>query len=250
MNKRVVALIAVVACAIGLMACEEQPDLRNPGGHQGNVLEPDDAGSGPYHPYAVGKKWEYEGATQINIDYPEGYPLADTSWVDSMKTINEVLRETALEGADPIPVWEIRSTTFIADTFSSETYSYVHVDEDSAYFYDALDASEPSYVEPTEPELGDEWEYIDEMSSDTIRYEVVAAAAEANGYAPCLKIKVTPPDVAIYTGFEYFQYLAKEEGLVLQTVNALMIVPLGEDGLMIMTMSSILRLIGNSGIEE
>lgn len=253
MERRIVTTIFTVTLLICLVSCEEQLDLRNPGGQKQTPQGFEGAGSGPYHPFALGKMWEYEGIIVSSTDYPEGFGISDTSWYIKTRDISEVLRETELAGDTSIAVWEVKTTHYENDTFYSDDYYYVHVDEDSAYYYHALYDSLPMSVSPAEPGLGDEWIQVFQMSdtsSDTIRYTVVADDVEANGYSPCLKIEVTFPNTEMFAEFYQFQYWAKDQGSVFSTLHEKMIFDMGEDGEIVFTIDDTVRLTKSLGIEE
>ncbi len=253
MERRIVTLITAFILLICLADCEEQLDISNPGGQKQIPQGFEGAGSGPYHTFALGKKWEYEGIIHESIDYPEGLGVADTSWTEKTRDISEVIRETELTGTLPVLVWEVKTSHYLNDTFNFDDYYYVHVDVDSAYFYDEIYDSVPVSVSPAKLGLGDEWIQVFQLSdtaTDTIKYKVIADNVEANGYSPCLKIEVTFPNTEMFAEYEQFQYWAKNEGSVLSTIHQKMIYDLGEEGQMIITIEDTIRLLGDLGIVE
>ncbi|TKJ40202.1 hypothetical protein CEE36_09715 [candidate division TA06 bacterium B3_TA06] len=246
MKKALLIAVALIL-AVGFIACQDEfGGIRNTG--ESKILEPMGAGSSPYFPYEEGKTWNYETITNDEIDYPDDFPMEDTSWTDTFTYVSEVIRETELTGSNPLPVWEIR-------TISSEgppAFSYSHVGQDSAYIYDEISDSETGTVFPSIPELGDAWEiYTVADSADTHRtyYNVIEDDVEANGYTDCLKIEVMPEWVEDFDEYENFQYWAWDEGVVMTTLWMMMKIPAVEDTT-IYTFEGETRLIKGPGIEE
>jgi hypothetical protein len=247
--KRASLVAVALILALGFIACQDEFGIRNAG--ESKTLEPDGAGSSPYFPYEVGRKWNYEGHYTMTEDYPEGWE-GDTTLITNAISSTEVIRETQLTGPNPLPVWELK-TTYASEYYDTTYYLYERIEGDSAYVYEHIDDSEPWHVYPSEPQLGDTWEtYMVDGAGDTIitSYEVIADNAEVNGYANCLMIQVTPDWVYPYDEYEQFSYWAKGEGEVLNTLYMLMIIDMGEDGEIVITTEGETKLIKGPGIEE
>jgi hypothetical protein len=252
MERRFI-IISAFALLISLAACEEQMDISNPGGQKQLQQRSEGAGSSPYFPFALGKKWEYEGIIHESIDYPDSLGILDTSWTMKTRAISEVMRETQLTGGTPLQVWEVKTSNFTNDTLVTDDYYYAHVTKDSTYMYDELSDSEPMWVSPAEPKLGDQWMQVFQMSdsvADTIEYNVIADNVSANGYSPCLEIKITNLYMETFGEFDEYDYWAKGEGSVLTTLHQKMVNDFGEEGQMIIIVEDTIRLKKGLGVEE
>lgn len=245
--RKVLVIGVALILTLGFIGCEDEfGGIKNAG--ENKILEPMGAGSSPYFPYEEGKKWNYEHIYTNTYDYPDEFPDEDTSWTDTFTYVSEVIRETELTGSNPLPVWEIRTTP----SEGEPSYSYTHIDEDSAYIYDEISDSETGTVFPSIPELGDAWEiYTVADSADTHRtyYNVIADDAEANGYTDCLKIEVMPEWVEDFDEYENFQYWAWDEGGVLYTFRYVTKIGFEEDTTVV-TLEGETRLIKGPGIKE
>lgn len=178
-------------------------------------------GKSPYFPLAEGNKLEYEGTQTTTMDYPEGeYMPADTSWAWDVSAVTEVIGETTLPGNDEMKVWEVKSTS-VVDTFTTESTSYVKVENDSIYTYDKDGVLSSTY--PADPKVGDTWK------QGTINFKVEADGKEANGYTGCLEISMTPDDISGYDTYSSLQYWAKDVGVVLMNMNTVMKTAMGAD---------------------
>ncbi|MBD3286424.1 hypothetical protein GF359_07675 [candidate division WOR-3 bacterium] len=253
MNKRIIVSVLTLILLMGFTGCEESAYFPNPS-DGATYVENQDAGSSPYFPYEPGNRWRYEYIVEYVYDYPEEFPTEDTTWTDTTASVTVVTRETQLTGSNPLAVWEIETTNWMSDTSEpTVSYSWVHIEGDSVYTFDDISASEPDMVSPANPELGDKWEYeyeVDDTTTDTIYYEVVAEGVEANGYDDCIKIEVIPYIPEEIETFEQYQYMAKGTGTVLFTSNMLMRVELGPLSELVVTMEGEYKLTSFTGIVE
>jgi hypothetical protein len=216
--KKALLVVMAVALIIGFAGCDIWPW----------------GAKSPYLPLKEGNKWEYSGWSVVEITYPPG-TIEDYYDSSATSMTTEVMAETELTGDEAIKVWEIKTTT---GTVTST--SYVNVDKDWVYYYDDLSDSEEWYKWPTEPAIGDKWDIVVEVvdtlvdppdtTTFTTTYEVIEEGVEAFGdYTDCLKIKVTPENVADYDTYECFEYWAKKTGYVMSSVKAVMIMVAGAD---------------------
>lgn len=194
-------------------------------------------GKAPYYPLAEGNKVEFEGTMTFTVDYPEGeFMPADTSWSMDVSSENEVIGETTLPGNDEMKVWEVKATSTI-DTTTTESTSYVKVENDSVYIYD--DGGVLASTQPADPKVGDTW------VESTLTYKVEADGKEANGYTGCLEVSMTPDDISMYDTYSSMQYWAKNVGVVLMTMNTVAKTPMG-NGEMITTIDMENKLVNKN----
>lgn len=187
----------------------------------------------PYYPLAEGNKWEYSGTTTTTMDYPEGEHMpADTSWETSMTSVNEVIGEVDIPGAD-MKGWEVKSTTTLEGIDPVVSTAYVRVENDSVYTYDKDGALTSTY--PADPAVGEEW------TVSTTTFKVEADGKEANGYTGCLEVSATPDDTSMFTEYSSLAYWAKDVGQVLMTMKTVATSAMG-DGDLVTTIESETKL--------
>ncbi|MBD3286423.1 hypothetical protein GF359_07670 [candidate division WOR-3 bacterium] len=183
--KKALMAVMVVALAIGFVGCDIIGGAKS-----------------PYYPLAEGNTWDYDVSMTTTVD--DSVTL-DSSWT----TKTEVVGKTELD--DGTKVWEVKN---------EDATSFVEVDKDWVYTYETKADTTEWYKWPNEPKVGDTWDMviqIDDTTSSTTTYEVVEEGVEANTYADCLKVQVTPEGTDMFDEYENFMYWAKDVGNVKTT---------------------------------